>query len=450
MLGTQLAMQMKYGPQSMRMRAYAAGAVGILILAWLVRNPSLPSQAVAVVAWTQFLMAVIVGGSLTGWRVTQLPKSRTAEFFLMTPRTDWEIVRIEIVGGMLRTAYVIGANVPFILAMWGGGWITPVEATALIVVPVAAGWTAGLVLAAVAYAPLWVRRFGERMVLVCILVYLVLFGLLTELFVLNFVSYAAQWTQNYRMWVDPAAMADFINPFRLLGVVGQHSDAQVSGRLAATLAVLFGVCLTSYWWLGWRLRRHYLEENYGSQYRRKGYVKPILENPLAWWTARRVSRFRGNVNLYLGGTTVVLYCGWMLVTEYAAQLSKLLTPVYLTWIAFLFSSGTADFTVRLAEFTTEAASLPLEIGWPAWAGGQLMKMFWFLGGSAVLGVFGVQFGLVPVGFLSGLWDSNQQQRVGRLELLLVTELTARDFLGGSVAAAWTRGKWYLVGVLFLW
>lgn len=404
MLGKQLAMQMQYGPQAKRLRAWGLGAIGLLALVWAIRNPQTPAQCVAMVAWTQFLLAVVVGGSLTGWRVTQMPKTRSAEFFLVTPRSDWEIVRAEVLSGLLRTAFVVGAGTPVIFAMWGVGWMQMSEAVSLAVIPTLCGWTAGLSLAAVAYAPLWFRRLIERLVLVAILAYLIVVGLFMKYFLMEGLRWWTSWTeQSPTVFGSFSRMLDYFNPFRLLGVLGSQSEG-VELRLLATVGLLGGICLFDYWFLGWRLRRHYLEENFGNQYRKKKYEKPIGQNPLAWWTARRVSRFRGAVNLYLAWTTIGLYCGWMLLGD----------------------------------------------NWPDWAGDFLMRFFYMVGGSAIMGVFAVQFGLVPVGFLTGLWDSNQQQRVGRLELLLVTDLEPKEYLWGSVAASWTRGKWYAGAALFLW
>jgi len=405
MLGAQLAFQMKYGSQALRIRAWALAAVSLLIGVWLVWQPRLPSDVVLLTAWTQFFLAIFLGGSLTGWRVTQMPKSRTAEFLLVTPRTDGELVLGEILGGLLRTAFVVGAASPLILAMVGKGWITGLEGVALIVIPILCGWTAGLGLAVVAYAPLWFRRLTEAFVLLTILAYMLFIGLLGPVFIPWALSLWLRTTNSSLTILGrPVESMRYFNPFRLLGMLGQTHSTDLVWQFSGVVALLGGFCLFAVWFLGHRLRKHYLEENYGEQYRKDGKVPPIRDNPLAWWTARRVSRFRGNVNLYLGWGTIFLYSGWLLAGN----------------------------------------------RWPVWLGSHLMLVFEALGGAAMLGAAAVQFALVPVGFLSGLWDSNPQQRLGRLELLLITPLTAWDFLEGSIAASWTRGKWYLGAALCVW
>jgi hypothetical protein len=117
-----------------------------------------------------------------------------------------------------------------------------------------------------------------------------------------------------------------------------------------------------------------------------------------------VSRFRGRVNLYLGWTTILLFSTWLVLGN----------------------------------------------RWPSWLGVQVMLVFQHLGGPVMMGISALQFGLVPVAFLSGLWDSTVQLRIGRLELLLATPLSPRDYLGGCIAAGWTRAKGYLPAVLVVW
>jgi len=58
---------------------------------------------------------------------------------------------------------------------------------------------------------------------------------------------------------------------------------------------------------------------------------------------------------------------------------------------------------------------------------------------------------VPAAFQFGLWDPTVPARCKRLELLLLTELTGKDYSLASLAAAWRRGRGYLVisGVLWL-
>src|SRR5207248_231901 len=57
---------------------------------------------------------------------------------------------------------------------------------------------------------------------------------------------------------------------------------------------------------------------------------------------------------------------------------------------------------------------------------------------------------VPAAFQYGLWDSSAQARCRRLELLLLTDLDARDYWDAAAAAAWRRGRGYFTVALLLW
>lgn len=393
--------------QVWRLRSWCAGAVLMLAAAAIVRAPASPREAVELVTWGLFFIAILLGGSLTGWGVTQFPKTRAAEFLLVTPVEDWEWVGAQLAAGMLRTTVVIAAAVPLVAAMWGAGWIDFVQAAALVLVPLAAGWLAGIGLAVVAYSPLWLRVLLERLALVGVLAYLVLLGLMGSWFLPAFV----QWSEeslgvSAGVWFRPDETLRFFNPFRLLGMLGQSStvDAAMAARVGGVLVLLWGACFVGAWRLVARLRPHYIEENYGSPNLKKEYRQPVGENPLKWWTVRRVSRFRGQVNIYLGAATIGLFTAYMI----------------------------------------------FQATWPSWLAGNVMLVLEILGGQAGLGAFALQYSLIATSFLPGIWDSTPQLRVGRLELLLVSPATPDQYLEASAAACWTRGRWYLAMASVVW
>ena len=57
---------------------------------------------------------------------------------------------------------------------------------------------------------------------------------------------------------------------------------------------------------------------------------------------------------------------------------------------------------------------------------------------------------VPAAFQYGLWDSTDQDRCRRLELLLLTDLSGDDYCHAALAAAWRRGRGYFVVAVVLW
>jgi len=391
--------------RSTQLRAAALGSVLIVTFVSIAAVDQGPAELVERLTWTQFLLAVVCGGFLTAWRVTQLPKSRTYEFNLLTPSSDWELLAGELVAGMCRTAVVTLATAPLLAALWGVGWIAGAGCLALLIVPLAAGWLSGLLMAVVAFEPLWFRRLVERIVLMVVLVYLIVFGLLGHFCMPKIIVWWSGLTGTpAATFAQVGATTRYLNPFRLLGAVSHDPDSGLALRLIVVTAVLVLVGLLCFVRLVVRLRAHYEEENYIRPADHRRSVRAIGQNPLAWWTWRRVSQFRGHINLYLTWTTLVLYAAWML----------------------------------------------LEDRWPPWLAMSQLQMIHRLGGEAMLSVAALQLAVVPMAFLNGLWDSNSQQRVQRLELLLITPLGGRQFLQASAVAAWTRGKGYALGAIVIW
>lgn len=405
MLGHMLTAQMKQSNQSTQLRSWAIAVLLVFAAIWAIRRPASVPGCIELASWTLFLTSVVVGGGLTGWRVTQFTKTRAAEFYLVAPLSDWTLILGEVLGGALQTLMVLVATLPIVAAMYGAGWVDPAQAFGLITIPIAFGWLVGIALATVAYSPVWLRKLGEHIAMVFLLAYFILFGLVGHYFVPWFVGWLSQMTQTpLTVLTQFDQSLRYVNPFRLVGAIGRESGEAFFLQVLTVFGVLLGFSLLGVWYLVRRLRKHYLEENYSNQNREQKSSRPIRENPLAWWTHRRVSQFRGQINIYLGWGCVLLYS---------------------LWVAISVSQGAV-------------------VQW------MIMAVFYFFGGSAMIGAFGLQFGLVSTAFLNGLWDSNTQQRVSRLELLLVSPLTAREFLGGSIAAAWTRGKHYFAMAVVAW
>src|SRR5262249_59710006 len=79
--------------------------------------------------------------------------------------------------------------------------------------------------------------------------------------------------------------------------------------------------------------------------------------------------------------------------------------------------------------------------WPPWMGRLVFIIVdQKMGGIPVLAAALVVLAAVPAAWQYGLWDSNAMDRCRRLELLLLTELEARDYWDAATAAAWRRGR----------
>ena len=125
---------------------------------------------------------------------------------------------------------------------------------------------------------------------------------------------------------------------------------------------------------------------------------------MAWWAVRRVSRYSGRINLWLAGGFGVLY---------------------------------ALYTIAGDQ-------------WPAWLGRRVFALCDNVGGLPSLATALVVLAAVPAAFQYGLWDANAHDRCRRLELLLLTKLSGRDYWGAAAAAAWKRGKGYFAVAILLW
>jgi hypothetical protein len=136
-----------------------------------------PGQAIL----GQYLLiaGIVEGALLLGWRLTQLPKSKALEFLLASPLRARNVFVAEALVGLSRLALVTLAGFPILgLLVFAG--LEPGDLVALLVMPFTWGAITGLGLITWAYEPLAVRRWGERLILLLILVYLIVGVLAAE------------------------------------------------------------------------------------------------------------------------------------------------------------------------------------------------------------------------------------------------------------------------------
>jgi hypothetical protein len=254
------------------------------------------------------------------------------------------------------------------------------------------------------YEPLVVRRAGEVLGLLGVLVYLVVGVMAGENLRL--------WLQQLPEWLgqllfDGVMLAHTMNPF---GVVRYWFDPgraewlawerfEVLHAFAAAVIVAAGVRAAC------RLKGHFHDRHYRPiSSDRAEQTSRIGDRPLAWWTVRRVREYSGRVNLWLAGGFALAYAAFLVAGE----------------------------------------------AWPAWMGRLVFQMFENWGGAPMIATALVVMAAVPAAFQYGLWDPTVQDRVRRLELLLLTELGGRDYWHASLAAAWSRGRGYLFASVVLW
>jgi hypothetical protein len=345
---------------------------------------------------------IVEGAVLVGWRLTQMPRSQALEFLLVSPVQPRRVFLGEALVGLSLLGLVQISGLPLLAVLAGSGMLDPLDLLPLVLMPFTWGAITGLGLTVWAYEPKGVRRAGEVVVMLLILVYLVV-GVLAG--------------ENLRLWLNllpldwqSAFLHAFValhthNPFGTL----EHwlrNDIVLGWErmLGVELAALACVGLLL-WRASTRLLGHFHERHYDPVRDVSGQRRPAVgDHPLSWWAVKRVSEYSGRINLWLAGGFCGLYALYMVAGEH----------------------------------------------WPAWMGRRIFQWCDDAGGVAVLSAALVVLAAVPASFQYGLWDSSVQQRCRRLELLLLTCLGPRDYWNAACAAAWVRGRGYFAVALLLW
>jgi hypothetical protein len=169
--------------------------------------------------------------------------------------------------------------------------------------------------------------------------------------------------------------------------------------IAAGLVALLGLRAAA------RLKGHFHDRHYRPiTSERVAQTVHIGDRPLSWWAVRRVMEYSGRVNLWLAGGFSLLYAAFLVAGDH----------------------------------------------WPAWMGRLVFLLFEGWGGAPAVAAAMCVMAAVPAAFQYGLWDPTVPDRCKRLELLLLTELTGRDYWHASLAAAWRRGRGYFLIAVVLW
>jgi hypothetical protein len=379
----------------------AATHLLFLAICYLVAGAN-PGDGRALVGSGLVLAGIIEGALLVGWRLTQLPKSKALEFVLVSTWQPWQVHLGEACVGLARLADVTLVSLPvLVLMVWEGclGWP---DVPVLLALPWTWGAVTGLGLTAWAYEPRIVRVWGERVFGVLVVMYLVV-GVLAG--------------EHLKDWLDvlPANLGDLIiacmqgihdwEPFAVLADAFRRPPGAAWQRLGVLESVGLVLAVLLLWRSAVRLRGHFQELHYSpiADPGGRGRGRPG-DSPLAWWAVRRVTQYSGRMNLYLAGGFGLIY---------------------------------AIYTLAGAH-------------WPAWLGREVFATFERLGGIPTVTAALVVLAAVPAAFQYGLWDATTQDRCRRLELLLLTDLEARDYWEAAAAAAWRRGRGYFAVALLLW
>ncbi len=381
-------------------------ALHVLILTALAWAASLAQSLATITAIAHFtlILGFVEGGALIGWRLTQLPKSQALEFLLVSSLQPRRVFLAEAVVGILRFALVSLSGLPILLGLVLSGTVEPADLWVLAFMPFTWGIVAGLGLTAFAYEPARVRKLGEFVGLFGVLIYLVI-GVLAG--------------ENLKLWLAklPPEWADFIfrvvltihhsNPF---GVVRNWFDAAgltaLVWRQFLELEVIAGVLIFGFGIrAAGRLKGHFHDRHYRPIWSgREDQSALIGDRPLSWWAVRRVMEYSGRVNVWLAGGYSIVYAVYIVAGD----------------------------------------------NWPPWMGRVVFQIFDGWGGAPMVATAMCVMAAVPAAFQFGLWDPSPSDRCKRLELLLLTDLEGKDYWQASLAAAWKRGRGYLIIASVLW
>jgi hypothetical protein len=368
---------------------------------WAVRAAGGTFAAATLLGPLLLVAGIVEGAVLVGWRLTQLPRSRALEFLLVSPIRPRRVFLAEALVGLARLALVTLSGLPVLLVLAVPGLLLPSALVPLLVLPITWGAVTGFALVVWAYEPERVRRWGERVVLALLLVYLGTGVLGAE----RVLAWGGRLPKGLLGFLGGGVSAFFqYNPFAVIR--NCHLEGSEMWDVAArvelwTLALLALLAARA----SSRLLGHFHERHYQPAVDRSGRRRRrVGDRPLAWWAVKRVSQYSGRINLWLAGGFGVLY---------------------------------ALYTVAGPH-------------WPDWLGSSVFHLCDRAGGIPAVAAGLVLLAAVPAAFQYGLWDSSAQDRCRRLELLLLTRLQARDYWDAAGAAAWKRGRGYFLVALALW
>ncbi len=384
-------------------RAVVGHALLSVLLAWAAAtNPN--QTGLAAVANVALVLGIVEGGALVGWRLTQLPKSQALEFLLVSPVRPRGVFLAEALVGVARFAAVQLAGLPALLALVWQGVLAPADLWPLAFMPFAWGVVTGLGATVWAYEPRAGRKAAEGAALLGVLVYLVVGVLAAEKLPLWLQQLPPAWANAIQAAVLAAhnenpfgVVRNWFDPARPAAEVWESFAALHRG--AALLAVLFALRAA------FRLKAHFHDRHYRPQSAdRLARTEDVGNRPLSWWAVKRVMEYGGRVNLWLAGGFGLTYAVYLMAGD----------------------------------------------AWPPWLGRLVFQLFEKWGGAAAVAAAMCVLAAVPAAFQFGLWDATVTDRCKRLELLLLTDLDARDYWHASLSAAWRRGHHYLYVAELLW
>jgi hypothetical protein len=348
------------------------------------------------------VLGIVEGALLIGWRLTQLPKSQALEFLLVSALRPQLVFVGEALVGVALLGLVTLAGLPLLIVPLSEGVIFAGDLPALLLLPFLWGTVTGLALTGWAYENRWVRRWGERLMMAGVIVYLLLGVLAGE--------HLPRWLAVLPPEASHTLLETFraiheYNPFGVMKFAMEQPPAWAWPRVAwgVVLGLLLAAALMAR--AAWRFRGHFQDEHYRPNLLKDKRRRPAVgDHPLTWWATKRVTKYSGRINLWLASGFAIFYAAYTVGRD----------------------------------------------AWPSWLGRQVFLIFDDMGGIPALTTALVLLAAVPAAFQYGVWDSSTPDRCRRLELLLLTELDGAAYWHACAGAAWKRGRGYFLAALVLW
>ena len=252
---------------------------------------------------------IVEGALLIGWRLTQLPRSQALEFLLVSPLRPPRLLLAEALVGLAQLGLITLAGLPVLLLLVADGRLDLLDPLPLLIMPFTWGSITGLGLTVWAYEPRGVRRWGERILLGLVLVYLIVGVLAAE---------------NLRHWLtllpDGASLAILHgfaalhthNPFGTLNYWLDNRAPLAAERFLGLQTAASIVLILLMARAAGRLQAHFRERHYQPVRDVSREYRPrIGDRPLSWWAIKRVTEYSGRINLWLAGGFGVLYAAYI-------------------------------------------------------------------------------------------------------------------------------------------
>src|SRR5205823_7266907 len=159
---------------------YLVGLHLVLVTGGIALARSVEQEGTPLLGHVVLIAGIVEGALVLGWRLTQLPKSQALEFLLVSPLRPRRLFLAETLVGLSRLALVTLSALPLYLLLYAEGILLPTDLPAVLLMPWTWGAITGLTLVTWAFEPVRIRRWGERVVMVLIVVYLLVGVLAAE------------------------------------------------------------------------------------------------------------------------------------------------------------------------------------------------------------------------------------------------------------------------------